>query len=165
MIGCKMIQKFKTLERKQMMQRLEWLSANQSTLARPREGWIRTMRKLLGMSAPQVAKRLGVSQPRIIELEKGELSDNTTLKAMRAAAEAMNCRFEYSFIPQVPVDQYLKERAYEVARARVAYVSYHMELEKQGISQKEKKEQIEQIVDELLKNPKKIWSSNEVSLS
>lgn len=152
-----MKQKFKSLERDQIKRKLDWLYENQDILARPKRGWIRTMRRFLGMTAPNIAEKLGVSQPRIIELEKAELTDNTTLKAMRVAAEAMNCRFEYSFIPQKPIDQYLKERAYEVARSRVEYVSHHMELEKQGLSEKEKKAQIEELVEELLKNPKKLW--------
>jgi predicted DNA-binding mobile mystery protein A len=112
----------------------------------------------LGWTTSQLARKLGVSQPRIVTLENAEIKGTTTLNTLIEAAEAMNCRFEYSFIPQKPIDQFLKERAYEVAKSRVDYVSYHMELEKQSLSEKEKKAQIEQIVEELLNNPKKLWS-------
>lgn len=152
-----MKQKFKDLERKQIKQKLDWLYENQNALARPREGWIKTVRKVLGMTASQLAKKLGISESRIFELEKAEISDTTTLKTMRMAAEAMGCRFEYSFISQKPIDIFLEETATAVATAKMIYVSHHMELEKQGLSEKEKKAQIENLIEELLKNPKKLW--------
>ncbi len=152
-----MRQKFKDLERDQIKRRLDWFYTNQDLLTRPRKGWIGEIRKVLGVTTTQLAQKLGVTQPRIIELEKAEIDGTTTLRALRDVAEAMNCRFEYSFIPQKPIDQYLKERAYEVATSRVDYVSHQMELERQGLLEKEKKAQIEEIVEELLKNPKKLW--------
>lgn len=152
-----MKQEFKDLERDQIKRRLDWLFTNQDFLSNPRKGWIQAVRGVLGLSTTQLARKLGLSQPRITVLENAEREGTTTLKALREVAEAMNCRFEYLFIPQKPVDQYLKERAYEVARSKVEYVSHHMELEKQGLSEKEKKAQIEQLVEELLKSPKKLW--------
>jgi len=152
-----MKQKFKDLERDQTKRRLDWLFTNQDFLSNPRKGWIQAVRRVLGLSTTQLARKLGLSQPRITVLEKAEREGTTTLKALKEVAEAMNCRFEYSFIPQKPVDQYLKERAYEVARSKVGYLSHHMELEGQGIPKKERKAQIEEIVEELLKNPKKLW--------
>ncbi|MGV8948292.1 MAG: mobile mystery protein A [Candidatus Paracaedibacter sp.] len=153
-----MKQKFKNLEHDQIKQRLNWLFTNQDFLSNPRKGWIQAVRKVLGLTTTQLARKLGLSQPRITVLENAERDGTTTLKSLREVAEAMNCRFEYSFIPQKPIDQFLKERAYEVARSRIEYVSHHMELEKQGLSKKEKQAQIEQLVEELLKNPKKLWS-------
>jgi predicted DNA-binding mobile mystery protein A len=153
-----MKQKFKNLEHDQIKQRLNWLFTNQDFLSNPRKGWIQAVRKVLGLTTTQLARKLGLSQPRITVLENAERDGTTTLKSLREVAEAMNCRFEYSFIPQKPIDQFLKERAYEVVRSRIEYVSHHMELEKQGLSEKEKQAQIEQLVEELLKNPKKLWS-------
>ena len=40
--------------------------------ARPPKGWLRAIRDALGMTTAQFARRLGVSQPRIIELEQSE---------------------------------------------------------------------------------------------
>jgi predicted DNA-binding mobile mystery protein A len=153
-----MKQKFKDLERDQLIRKLNWLSANEDILTSPRKGWVRAIRKVMGLTTTELARKVGVSQPRIMVLENAEINGTTTIKAMRAVAEAMNCRFEYSFIPQKPIDEFLKERAYEVAESRVEYVSSQMELEKQGLSEKEKKAQVEQLVEELLKNPKKLWN-------
>lgn len=152
-----MNQKFKQLEREQIKRKLDWLHTHQEYLLRPGEGWIRSVRKVLGMTASHVAKRLGVTESRIFELEKSEINDATTLKTMRAVAEVMGCRFEYALIPQKAIDTFLEEEATATATARMIYVSHHMELEKQGLSDKEKKAQIEKMVEELLKNPKKLW--------
>lgn len=153
-----MKQKFKTLEREQIKRRLNWLSSHQNELSRPKEGWIKALRTTLGMTASYVAKKIGVSEPRIYELEKAEINDSTTLKSMRVLAEAMGCRLEYAFIPCEPIDLFLKKRAHTVALESISYISHQMELEGQGLEKKETKEQIEKLVEELLKNPKKLWN-------
>ena len=52
-----------------------------STL-RPERGWLRAIRQALGMTTAQLAKRLDVSQPRIVEIEKGEADRTITLKSL-----------------------------------------------------------------------------------
>ena len=134
-----MKQKLNPSESEQIKRKLAWLSENQDILARPEKGWFRMMRKILGMTGLQVAQKIGVSQPRIMEIEKAEINDSTTLKTMRAVAEAMNCRFEYVFVPRKPVDLFLKERAYDVTRSKVERLSAHMKTEKQGLSRRDQK--------------------------
>ena len=46
----------------------------------------------LGMTTAQYGKRLGVSQPRIVELEKSEQEGGVTLNTLQRAAEALGCR-------------------------------------------------------------------------
>ena len=41
-------------------------------LARPPRGWLRAIREALGMTGAQLAARLKVSQPRIVEMENAE---------------------------------------------------------------------------------------------
>ena len=60
--------------------------------ARPPKGWLRAIRDALGMTTAQLARRLGVSQPRIIELEQSEISGGVTLNTLQRAAEALGCR-------------------------------------------------------------------------
>ncbi len=40
---------------------------------RPQEGWVRTVRTALGMSGPQLARRLGVTKARISKVERDAL--------------------------------------------------------------------------------------------
>ena len=152
-----MTNKFKDLERQQIKRKLDWLYARQEHFIHPKEGCIKSSRKLLGLTALQLSKKLNVVVALIFELEKAELEDTTTLKAMRAAAEAMGCRFEYCFIPHKPIETFLRERAHLIASSKMEYVSHQMELEKQGLSEKEKKALVKQITEELSTTPKKLW--------
>jgi len=52
----------------------------------PSEGWIATTRKALGMSAAQLARRLGLTRARVSQAEQAEPLGAVTLKTMRAIA-------------------------------------------------------------------------------
>ena len=64
-------------------------------VVRPTGGWLRGVREALGMSGRQFARRLGVSPPRITNLEQSERSGAVTIRSMQQAAEALDCVFVY----------------------------------------------------------------------
>jgi predicted DNA-binding mobile mystery protein A len=154
-----MKKKFKDLERKQLVKKLNSLASSPIPYAIPREGWVRTLRKVLGMTSSQLAKRLGVQQSRVSEIEKGEIDHKLTLKTLISTAQALGCRFEYAFIPEKSIEQVLKERAYLLATEKVEYISHHMLLEDQALSEEEKAEQIKQLAEETLNNLQTLWES------
>ena len=80
-----------------MDRRLDALRKWPST--RPPRGWLRAIRDALGMTMQQYAGRLGVSQPRIIALEKSEVEDTVTLGTLRRAAAALDCQLVYAVVP------------------------------------------------------------------
>lgn len=151
-----MKKKFKDLEKKQLLRKLSQFSSFPSD-AKPPEGWIRTIRKTLGMTTVQLAKRLNVQQARISEIEKSEIQNQLTLKTLMHVSQALGCRFEYVFVPERPLDVLLKERALTLAREKVEYVSHHMSLENQSLSEAEKEEEIKKLAEELLDTPQKLW--------
>lgn len=148
---------FKDLERQQLLKKLNTGLSLHTSFIHPSKGWVHTTRKALGMTMVQLAKRLGVQQSRIAEIEKTEIQDQLTLKTLRAAAAAMNCRLEYIFIPEKSGDHLLRERALEVARKKIHYVSHHMALENQETTTTEQETQIQILAEELLKTPQKLW--------
>lgn len=152
-----MKKKFKDLERRQRIKQLDSLSNFPLSYGRPSEGWVRLCRKALGMTMAQLAQRLGVQQSRIAEIEKTEVQDQLTLKTLRAAAQAVGCRFEYVFIPEEPLETLLKKRAVEIARKKITYISHQMALENQELNVEEKELQVQQLAEELLKTPQKLW--------
>src|SRR5262249_6868050 len=144
------------LARKQLLVKIEVRAAyfgKQPSPIRSGEGWIRSMRKVLGMTTTQLARRMGTSQPRICEIEKGEVHEQISLKTLKAAAQAMGCRLEYVFVPEKPIEKQLEERAYDIAKEQVAYISHHMSLENQALSAQKQEEQIKLLAAELLKTP------------
>ena len=65
----------------------------------PPKGWIRAIRNALGMTAKQLANRLGVAQQAVARIENGELEGSVTIKTMRRIAERLDCVFVYGFVP------------------------------------------------------------------
>ena len=129
--------------------------------ARPARGWIRAIRETLGMTTRQLADRFGVSQPRIIKLEKGEVDGSITLDSLERAARALGCRLVYALVPEKPLGDTLRERALLIADRQLASVEQTMRLEDQGVPGKDRqKEARQRLVDELLRRPARLWDES-----
>src|SRR5271168_4737605 len=125
---------------------------------RPPKGWLRAIRDALGMTTKQLGRRLGVSQPRIIELEQSEVSGSVTLHTLQRAAEALGCRLVYALVPERPLAETVRERAELVAEQRQAAVEHTMCLEGQSVKDKAAgKDLRRQFVEELLRRPARLW--------
>ena len=86
----------------------------------------------LGMTTGQFAKRLGVQQPRVIVLERGEPDGNITVKSLERAAEALGCRLVYALVPEKPLADTIRQRASLIAERQLASIEQTMRLEAQG---------------------------------
>lgn len=125
---------------------------------RPRVGWVRSIRKALGMTTEQLANRLGLHGGRIVQLEHAEVQDAVTLRTLRAAAEVMDCELVYAIVPKHSLEDTLKAKAFKLAAEQVKRVGHSMALEDQAIEEQLQKEQIEQLAEELLEGSlKKLW--------
>jgi DNA-binding Xre family transcriptional regulator len=67
---------------------------------RPRDGWIAEIRSLLLMTSSQLARRVGVSQSVISNLQKSEREKTITLKSLEKVANALECELVYVLIPK-----------------------------------------------------------------
>lgn len=124
----------------------------------PPEGWMRTVRKALGMSGAQLARRMGVTRARIAQAEKAELEGGVTLKSMQAAAEAMGCRFVYAFVPPDTVENVIIAQARKKAQAIVSKVATHMALENQTVSPDRTQQEVTRLTNELIyEMPSDFW--------
>ena len=127
-------------------------------IARPPRGWLRAIRDALGLTTMQLAKRLGVSQPRVVALEKGEVDETVTLASLRRAAEAMDCQLVYAMVPNRPLVDMIKERAQVKADEQIARVSHTMRLENQALTADDQRRQREILIDQLLRgNLSRLW--------
>jgi predicted DNA-binding mobile mystery protein A len=127
---------------------------------RPPEGWIRTVRKALGMSGAQLAERMGVTRARIAQAEQAELSGGLTLKSMQAAAEAMGCRFVYAVVPEKHIEDVIATQARKKAATLVAIASTHMALENQVLPESKIPEEIDRLTRELAQQmPSDFWNN------
>lgn len=129
-------------------------------LSSMREGWIKQIREALGMSARQLATKVGISQPTLAKIEKSETERTVSLKTLDKIAEALECKVIYAFVPRDSFRKIVYRRALAASEKLVRRVSHSMDLEKQGISSKERQAQIQEIADELARNlSRDLWEN------
>lgn len=116
---------------------------------RVRPGWIRYMRKALGMKVKDLARLTSVSSQTITETEKREAEGKVTIQNLRKMAQAMNCELVYAFIPNKKIEELMESRAYEKAREAVLSADTHMDLEDQRVKTKAE-ERIERLAQKLI---------------
>ena len=123
-----------------------------SVCDRPSGGWIRAVRISLGMSVRQMAERIGITQQSASRLEKNEVEDAITLRSLRKAAEALDCRLVYALVPKEGgLRDIVRRRALEKAADIVGPVDHSMMLEAQDVD--DRREKTARIADELARNP------------
>jgi predicted DNA-binding mobile mystery protein A len=130
----------------------------------PPSGWLKAIRKSLGLTIRQLADRVGVSHGSIDQIEKREPQKKVTLESLEQIANAMDCKVVYAIVPIDPnetLDDIIKRRAYEAAKEIVAEVSHTMRLEAQGINQKQVNEEISRVAAELISSgDPRIWNTH-----
>jgi predicted DNA-binding mobile mystery protein A len=142
----------------QLDKRFAGLKPLANEAARPSRGWIRALREAIGMTTGQLAKRLGVQQPRIIELERGEATGNITVKSLERAAQALGCRLVYALVPEEPLADTIRRRASVIADQQLASVEQTMRLEAQGVDDEALHQKAHQaLVEKLLRRPARLW--------
>ena len=127
----------------------------------PRKGWVRAIRDALGMTGEQLARRIGTNKQRIARIESDESQGRVTIKTLRRVAEGLDCVFVYSFVPRMTLEETVRNRAMRVASKRMGRVSRTMELEQQGLDDREQEiilqDATEQLMDMSLKT---LWNDD-----
>jgi predicted DNA-binding mobile mystery protein A len=124
----------------------------------PPEGWVRGLRKALGMSMRSFAGRIGFKEPSSVkELEGNERAGTITLQTLRRAAEAIDADFVYAIIPRRSLREMVASRAQEVARQRLSPIVKSMALEEQGLTQAQIDRQVDELARELERKPEMLW--------
>lgn len=124
---------------------------------RPVKGWIRAIRSALGMSVTALAERLGVSHSTVLSQEKAELTGRIQIDTLRRIADALDAELIVAMVPRKPIDETLRERAREIARQEMSSTVQSMRLENQEVDANATKEQFETLVENLVREPKKLW--------
>jgi predicted DNA-binding mobile mystery protein A len=107
------------------------------------------------MTAAQLAKRMRVTQPSIVSLERSEAKGSIELATLRRAAEALDCTVIYALVPNKPLEETVRTRAREFARRRMEPVEHSMLLEDQKVAARDVDARIDQILRET--NPRLFW--------
>lgn len=127
-------------------------------LLRPAMGWIKEIRTALGMSAAQLARRLGVRQSTIVKLEESEAEETISLQSLRRIAEALDCTLVYAIVPNSSLELVLQNQARRKATERTKRIEHTMLLEAQGRSQDEQQQEIEELAAEMVRTlSRELW--------
>lgn len=121
-----------------------------TALTRPSGGWIKAIRTAIGMTGPQLARRMGVSQPTVSALEKREASYKITFQSLMRAAEALDCTVIYAVVPNDSLKEMVETQSRRRAQALVESVTHTMLLEDQRPSEVARKRQVKQTIRELI---------------
>ena len=126
---------------------------------RPPRGWVKAIREALGMTAAQLASRIGVTRPRVHEIEKSEVSGSITLDSLERAAHALNCQLVYALVPRKSLEELTQEQALRVAEKKIQKTAHSMALEDQTVDRQDELEQIQLLAKRLVeKSVTKLWA-------
>lgn len=148
----------KDTARKQYVRIVDHTAKQVGDLQMPSGGWLTMLRKALGMSGADVAKRMNVTRSAVYQAERNELDGAITLKQMKKLAEALGGRFIYTIVPDGSVEDVIRAQAYRKARTRVLRASSHMALESQSLPKEQTQRKIQALAEDLVrKMPSDFW--------
>jgi predicted DNA-binding mobile mystery protein A len=129
------------------------------SIRRPELGWVRAIREALGMSSPQLAKRIGITAAQSIEdMQEDEVDGTIRLNTLHRLAEGLDCQLVYALVPRKSFQDIRRDRATAIARRLISRVSHSMKLEDQGVSTEAELKELERRVSKLLAgNPRALW--------
>ena len=119
----------------------------------PVKGWIRALREALGMTTDQLAHRLGVKQPSVMQMQQSEAKGSIELATLRRVADALDCTLVYAFLPKKSLEETVRARARNFIRRR-APVEQSM-LEDQKVQGKAEEARLDEVLRET--SPSRFW--------
>lgn len=128
-------------------------------LSRPRVGWVKLIRTALGMGVSDLAARLDVLPSTVTRMETNEKEGSVTLTTLGKAAEALNCDVVYALVPREPLESQVQNRAREIATWIAKRTQATMNLELQGLTEKQLQELIDRQTAEIAES-RKLWRAN-----
>jgi predicted DNA-binding mobile mystery protein A len=129
-----------------------------SDFTRPPRGWIKAIREALGMSTTQLAKRLGVAQTRVSQMEKAEAESAIRLQTLKQVAEALDCTLVYALVPNKPLEEMVRDRAARIADLQLARTNQTMKLENQALGSPALLAERERLIRQIIEgSPRRLW--------
>ena len=110
------------------------------------------------MSQKDLARRMGVSQQAVSQLERREADGSATLHALEQAAEALEGQLVYGVVPARSIDALIEARALHLATQMMNSVRHTMRLEDQEPSL-DLDDRTRELARELKASPEKLWAS------
>ena len=126
---------------------------------RPLGGWVATFQEAIGMSAPVLAGRLGISRNSVYSSIQNEQAGTISLNQLEKMAEAMGGKLIYAIIPhEGQVEDIVMAQARKKAKRVIQRTRAHMALEEQTEGLRSQEEMIEELARENARDmPRDFW--------
>ena len=110
------------------------------------------------MTSAQLARRLGVSQPTVTNLEQSEAAETISLKSLKKMAEALDCSLVYAFVPHTSLEETMQKQAKRRAAELTGRVEHTMQMEAQGRNAEERDIELQELAEELIRTlSRELW--------
>lgn len=139
-------------KQRQAQERVNQAGSLAKSLAKPVGGCIATFQEAIGMNAPALAERLGISRNNIYAAIQNEQAGTISLNQMEKIAEAMGGRLVYAIIPREgPVEDIVMAQARTKARRIIQRTRAHMALEEQSEGLRSEAEMVEDLAADIIR--------------
>lgn len=139
-------------KQRQAQDRVNQAGSLVKSLAKPVGGWIATFQEAIGMNAPALAERLGISRNNIYAAIQNEQAGTISLNQMEKIAEAMGGRLVYAIIPREgPVEEIVMAQARTKARRIIQRTRAHMALEEQSEGLRSEAEMVDELAADIIR--------------
>lgn len=139
-------------KQRQAQERINQAASLAKSLAKPIGGWIATFQEAIGMNAPALAERLGISRNNIYAAIQNEQAGTISVNQLEKIAEAMGGRLVYAIIPREgPVEEIVLAQARAKARRIIKRTRAHMALEEQTEGLRSEAEMIEELAADIIR--------------
>jgi predicted DNA-binding mobile mystery protein A len=126
----------------------------------PHSEWILILRTYLRMTQAELAKRAGLPQSQIADIEGGKV--NPQVRTLKRIFEALSCDLVIAPKPKKPLDEILRERARAIALKRLKQSMGTMALEGQAPDREVFLKLLEKRTDEILNDRReKLWNKKD----
>jgi predicted DNA-binding mobile mystery protein A len=143
-------------KQRQAQERINRAASLAKSLAKPSGGWIATFQEAIGMKAPALAERLGISRNNIYAAIQNEQAGTISLSQLEKVAEAMGGRLVYAIIPREgPVEAIVLAQARAKARRIVQRTRAHMALEEQTEGLRSEAEMVEELAADIIRESRR----------
>jgi predicted DNA-binding mobile mystery protein A len=139
-------------KQRQAQERINQAASLAQSLVKPFGGWIATFQEAIGMKAPALAERLGISRNNIYSAIQNEQAGTISLSQLEKIAEAMGGRLVYAIIPREGhVEEIVLAQARAKARRIVQRTRAHMALEEQTEGLRSEAEMVEELAADIIR--------------
>jgi len=153
------------MQLQQLDRRFNEIKAVKGYLDPPQGGWIRCIRKALGMTAQQLADRIDRKKSRVVQIEHSETEGRITVLTLRKVAEALNCNLVYAFLPKNSLEGTLETIAMRMSKELYDQIAHSMSLEDQGLTEVQQEMERKAILNAFLSGSlKHLWANDNQTL-